>query len=71
MFLPIKNTRNNQKIYANMRLLTYRFFYFLNLTYTLQTYNFIINLKDKIQQFMLILKSKIHRKILFTLKVKI
>jgi hypothetical protein len=51
-----------------MRLLTYRFFYFLNLTYTLQKYNFIINLKDKIQQFMLILKSKIHRKILVTLK---
>ena len=39
IFLPIKNTRNNLKFYANMRLLTYRFFYFLNLTYTLQKYN--------------------------------
>ena len=39
MFLPIENMRNNLKFYANMRLLTYRFFYFLNLTYTLQKYN--------------------------------
>ena len=71
IFLPIKNMRNNLKFYANMRLLKYRLF-FINLKYTLQnTTDFIINLKDKIQQFMLCLKGKIHRKVLFTLKFKI
>jgi hypothetical protein len=57
--------RNNLKFNANMRLLTYRFYsYFFNLKYSLHyknTTDFIINLKDKIQEFMLCLKGKIHR----------
>jgi hypothetical protein len=43
----------------------------LNLKYKIikkNTTNFILNLKDKIQEFMLCVKGKIHRKILVTLK---
>ena len=61
--------RNNLKFYANMRLLTYRFLLLLSLKYTLQKYNRLYyNLKDKIQEFMLCLKGKIHRNISVTLK---
>jgi hypothetical protein len=53
----------------NPFLLTYRFLLLLSLKYTLQKYNRLYyNLKDKIQEFMLCLKGKIHRKILVTLK---
>jgi hypothetical protein len=39
IFLPIKQMRNNLKCYANMKLLTYRSFFFFNLKYTLQKCN--------------------------------
>jgi hypothetical protein len=46
-------------------------FVLLNLKYIIKiknTANFILNLKDKIQECMLCLKGKIHRKILVTSK---
>jgi hypothetical protein len=46
------------KVYANMRLLPYSF----------SLLNLIFFNKDKIQEFMLCLKSIIHRKILVTMK---
>ena len=39
IFLPIKNMRNNLKLYANMKLLTYRSLFFFYLKYTLQKCN--------------------------------
>jgi hypothetical protein len=51
-----------------MRLLPYSFS-LLNLNFFNKNItNFILNLKDKIQEFMLCLKGKIHRKILVTMK---
>ena len=51
-----------------MRLLPYSFS-LLNLNFfNKDITNFILNLKDKIQEFMLCLKGKIHRKILVTMK---
>jgi hypothetical protein len=70
IFLPIKNKINNLKF-----MLIWGYFHTdflgLNLKYKIikkNTTNFILNLKDKIQEFMLCLKGKIHRKILVTLK---
>ena len=37
IFLPIKNMRNNLKFYANMKLLTYRSFFFFFLKFKIYT----------------------------------
>ena len=53
-----------------MRLLPYSFS-LLNLNFFNKNItNFILNLKDKIQEFMLCLKGRIHRKILVTMKLQ-
>ena len=39
IFLPIKIREIIYKIYANMRLLPYRFFFYGNLKYKIQKYN--------------------------------
>jgi hypothetical protein len=51
-----------------MRLLPYSFSLLNLIFFNKDITNFILNLKDKIQEFMLCLKGKIHRKILVTMK---
>jgi hypothetical protein len=51
-----------------MRLLPYSFSLLNLIFFNKDITNFILNLKDKIQEFMLCLKGIIHRKILVTMK---
>jgi hypothetical protein len=51
-----------------MRLLPYSFSLLNLIFFNKDITNFILNLKDKIQEFMLCLKGQIHRKILVTMK---
>ena len=51
-----------------MRLLPYSFSLLNSIFFNKDITNFILNLKDKIQEFMLCLKGQIHRKILVTMK---